>query len=84
MTKYEIQKAAFIAASNIFLTESVPTNWEDMEEEEQNNFIKENAWQPFENYLAADIWTLISDASGAFILFYETLSKDQEENNDNT
>lgn len=47
-------------ASGFFLTERFPSNWEDMEEEEQNQFIIDNAWQPFEYWGAEDVYDVIA------------------------
>ena len=56
-------------ASGNFLCEDLPDNWEDMEEEEQNNFLEENAWEPFENKNVDEIWSNIEAAGDAWIAF---------------
>ena len=37
-------------ASEQFLTEAIPDNWYAMTEEEQDEFIDDHVWEPFEDY----------------------------------
>tara|TARA_Y100000356_G_C11135296_1_gene222290 strand:- start:355 stop:573 length:219 start_codon:yes stop_codon:yes gene_type:complete len=49
-----------IYASGTFLTEHLPeqsVNWED---EKLNKFLKDHAWEPFEYYDADQIWEQIT------------------------
>ena len=47
------------ASSSVFLCEVLPDNWYDLSEEEQNEFLTLNAWQPFENESADELWAHI-------------------------
>jgi len=48
-----------IWASGIFLTESLPTNYNIWTDDQFNEFIESHAWEPFENWDAADIYESI-------------------------
>lgn len=54
---------AFMKASGIFLTEEVPSNWDDLSEDEQNSFMSENVWEPFEDCEPNVLWELIENTA---------------------
>ena len=45
-----------IFASGFYLCNSISIEWYDLKEDEQDAFLEENAWEPFEGWLASDIW----------------------------
>lgn len=47
------------AASAAFLCEQLPDNWNDMSEDEQNDFLVCNAWSAVENCSANELWDMI-------------------------
>ena len=55
---YEI---SMVVASNTFLTTPLPDNWHTWEDKEQDSFVTDNAWQPFENADAKSIWEHIDN-----------------------
>lgn len=63
LTEFEI----FQALSGNFLCKNIPDNWSELDEEEQDNFIQENIWQPLENWNSSEIIELIEDTSYALI-----------------
>lgn len=52
-----------IQCSGEFLCENLPKNFMDMEEEEIDAFIKDNAWEPFEFDEPSEIWDNIDNAA---------------------
>jgi len=47
-------------ASNAYLTEQLPDDWEDLEEEEQEKFLNDHVWELLENS-SEDVYGLIED-----------------------
>ena len=58
------EKSVSIMSGN-FLTEEIPLNWQDMEEDDLNEFILEHVSSPYENWDIEDIWTLIEQVGSA-------------------
>jgi hypothetical protein len=46
-------------ASQHFLTESLPDDWQKMSDEEVDEFIENHKWQPIEDWEVKDIWQQI-------------------------
>ena len=46
-------------ASQHFLTESLPDDWQKMSDEEVDEFIENHKWQPIEDWEVEDIWQQI-------------------------
>ena len=66
MSKLITENEALIWASGHFLCEHFPEDFEDWEEEQVNQFILGNVWQPFENYSADDVWEIIDSLASDF------------------
>ena len=58
------EKSVSIMSGN-FLTEEIPSNWQDMEEDDLNEFILDHVSAPYENWDIEDIWTLIEQVGSA-------------------
>ena len=54
-------------SSGHFLTAQIPDNWEELDEEKQDEFLEDAAWQPFENERVSVVWSIIEDAAEATI-----------------
>jgi hypothetical protein len=52
-------------ASKYYLTKQIPDNWYNLNEEEQNKYLSENVWQPFEYHNPDYIWDQIENAASA-------------------
>ena len=46
-------------ASQHFLTDSLPDEWQNMENEKIDEFIENHKWQPIEDWEIDDIWQQI-------------------------
>lgn len=49
----------FQRLSGHFLSEHLPENWHEMSDEELNDFIEVNAWEPIEHLNTGEIFELI-------------------------
>lgn len=58
---------ALILASTYYLCDALPETFVDFDADELEQFLEANAWQPFECFVAADIWELISDLADEFV-----------------
>lgn len=56
---------------------NLSSNWYDLNEEQQNKFLSENNWEPFEDYDMEYVWSCIESAAKVTQEFIEVL---QEEN----
>jgi len=65
MSKPMTENESLIWASGHFLTESFPKEFTDWSEEQINEFILSNTWQPFETWSAQDVWELIENLAGS-------------------
>ena len=52
---------SMIVASGTFLTTPLPKGWSDWGDKEQDSFVTDNAWEPFENADAKSIWEHIDN-----------------------
>jgi len=52
---------AYVRASKFYLTEELPLDFFELDEQEVTDFIRDNRWQPFEDWEPHDIWELIED-----------------------
>ncbi len=62
--------------SGHYLNANIPNNWYDLREEEQDQFLLENNWQPFEDYDPSYVWSCIESAADATQHFLEDLNKE--------
>lgn len=60
------------AVSGDFLTENYPDNWEDLSEAEQDQFLADNAWEPFENMGTDDVANIIDNAKCNIVRMLES------------
>lgn len=61
--KYKTLEQMTIQQSSSFLTEKLPDNYCELEREELHEFLRDNAWQPFENFPVEDVMEIIEDAA---------------------
>ena len=58
---------AYIRASKFYLSEELPSDFFELDEQEVTDFIQDNAWQPFEQWEPHGIWDLIEDLASEFL-----------------
>ena len=58
---------AHIRASKFYLCEPLPENFDELDEQDVTNFIRENRWEPFEEWEPHGIWDLIEDLASEFL-----------------
>ena len=63
--------------SGHYLNANIPNNWYDLTEEEQNKFLTDNVWEPFETYDVEFVWDCITSAA-------QVTEEFMEDNNDTT
>ena len=63
MTKTEL----YISASRFYLCEELPKDFDKLDEQDVTDFIKDNKWEPFENWEPHGIWELIEDLASEFM-----------------
>ena len=66
MSRLITETEALIWASGHYLCENFPEDFKDWEEEQVNEFILDNVWQPFEGYSAEDVWENIDNLASDF------------------
>ena len=49
--------------SGHYLIKNIPDNWNDLTEQEQNQFINDNIWQPLEGFDSQYIWDNIENSA---------------------
>ena len=59
MSKITQAKTDFEFISSQFLSADLPNNWFEMEEEKLYDFLKENAWYPYEDWDGEKIFSSI-------------------------
>ena len=64
MTKTE----AHVRASNFYLYEALPEDFDKLDEQEVIDFIRENRWELYEGWEPHGIWELIEDLASEFLL----------------
>jgi len=62
------EKESIIWASGHYLTEHLPEEYDDWEEEKLDEYLTSNAWQPFEYDEADSIWEFITGLAYDFRL----------------
>jgi len=58
---YRTRKQDFEWASNFYLSQDLPKDWDDMEEDKLFSTLEQLAWQPLENWDGASIWEEIEN-----------------------
>ena len=64
--------------SGHYLSANIPNNWYDLTENQQNKFLEDNIWEPFEYYDVEYVWSCIISAADATQHFIEDLQGDIE------
>ena len=59
---------AYIRASKFYLTEELPSDFFELDEQEVTDFIRENRWEPYEGWEPHGIWELIEELASEFLL----------------
>ena len=52
---------AYVRASRFYLTDELPSNFDELDEQDIMDFIRDHGWQPFEDWEPHGIWELIDD-----------------------
>ena len=63
------RKDLIMHQSGNFLCECLPDEFDEWDEKQFDEFIVQNAWQPFEYWEANDIWENIENAADSLIMF---------------
>ena len=63
-------------ASGPYLSANLPNNWYDLTEKQQNEFLNENNWEPFEDYDPEYVMGCIESAAKVTQVFIEDLNKE--------
>ena len=58
---------AYITASKFYLCEPLPENFDEFDEQDVTDFIRDNRWEPFEEWEPHGIWELIEDLASEFL-----------------
>ena len=62
---------AYVRASKFYLTEELPEDILDLPSEEQDEFVEDHRWQPFECWSVHDVWELIDDLARDMLKIHE-------------
>ena len=62
---------AYVRASKFYLTEELPEDILDLPSEEQDEFVEDHRWQPFECWSVHDVWELIDDLASDMLKIHE-------------
>ena len=63
---------AYITASKFYLTEELPSDFFELDEQEVTDFIRDNRWKPFEEWEPHGILDLIEDLASEFLTITNT------------
>ena len=58
---------AYITASKFYLSEPLPEDFDELDEQDVTDFIRDNKWEPFEEWEPHGIWELIEDLASEFL-----------------
>jgi len=58
---------AYITASKFYLCEPLPENFDELDEQDVTDFIRDNKWEPFEEWEPHGIYWLIEDLASEFL-----------------
>jgi hypothetical protein len=70
-----LETRSMIAASGQVLCTILPSDFEDKDDEEMDQFVVDNAWEPFEHWNANQLWSQIRDVANALISFHTDENK---------
>lgn len=58
---------AYVRASKFYLSEELPEGILDLPSEEQDEFVEDHRWEPFECWSVHDVWELINELASEFL-----------------
>lgn len=67
----ELEIRSMVAASGQVLCEHLPANFNELDEEDMDDFVVANAWQPFENWDASQLWDQINSVAHDLMAFHK-------------
>jgi predicted phosphoadenosine phosphosulfate sulfurtransferase len=65
-------------ASQHFLTDSLPDDWQNMESEKIDEFIENHKWQPIEDWEIDDIWQQIGQIARSMRSYIKKQASEQK------
>ena len=65
-------------ASQHFLTDSLPDDWQNMENEKIDEFIENHKWQPIEDWEIDDIWQQIGQIARSMRSYIKKQASEQK------
>ena len=66
----------YVKASFQVLTDKLPDNWRDLEDTTLDEFVVDNAWEPYQCWSATELWSQINSVANDFHSVYlETLEE---------
>tara|TARA_R110001583_G_scaffold88142_2_gene228926 strand:- start:24 stop:254 length:231 start_codon:yes stop_codon:yes gene_type:complete len=65
-------------ASQHFLTDSLPDDWQNMENEKIDEFIENHKWQPIEDWEIDDIWQQIGQIARSMRSYINQQASEQK------
>ena len=66
MSEVITEKESIIWASGHYLTEHLTDEYDEWEEEDTDNYLLDNIWEPFEYYSADQVWENIENLAYDF------------------
>ena len=75
----EIEDKDIQWASQHFLTDSLPNDWQKMSDEEVDDFIENHKWQFVEDWDVDDIWQQIGQIARSMRRYINEQAKEQNE-----
>ena len=63
---------ACITASKFYLCEPLPEDFDELDEQEVTDFIRDHQWEPFDRWEPHGIWELIEDLASEFLTIANT------------
>ena len=70
-TDMDLEKECIILCSGHYLSEIIPEEFFDWDEQKQDQFIADNTWEPMEYMLPKDVWDAIISAATVTRQWYE-------------
>ena len=69
---------AYITASKFYLCEQLPKDFDELDEQDVMDFIRENRWEPFEEWESHGILELIEDLANEFLKVSNQLTTNKQ------
>jgi 3'-phosphoadenosine 5'-phosphosulfate sulfotransferase (PAPS reductase)/FAD synthetase len=74
----EIEDKDIQWASQHFLTDSLPDDWQKMSDKEVDEFIENHKWQPIEDWEIDDIWQQIGQIARSMRSYIKKQASEQK------